>query len=310
LNAKLDKVDLFIKYLASYSGLEVEVFPMKKSAILGCLVLPWLTACASPQEGGMDGAGSIGLGLRWDQGLFTQAVWEEGALAYLVLNNRDEDVALTLSRASCSDTGPRAGCTYSETIATWRLPAHALRRFAGADVAGLSGAYQLIGVAANGTRLGLLLPEVAPFAASPAVISNAAINSTSGNGPSPGQIETDFLVAPAAAFTLGLSFSAGGELTLSSTTPSIDGLSFVDVVGARSEDASILPTEGGFSVVVPSTATNESPVRVDVDVRLPANFSGKFVGFDSFLCSTFESDGDCGTGRRFQRGLPVEPPLD
>ena len=282
---------------------------MKNAAILAGLILPWLSACASAQDGGMDGAGALSIGLSWDHGVFTQPVWENGSLAYIVLNDRDEDVALAFARARCGDEAGGAGCTFGETIATWRLPARSLRKIAGANAAAISAAGQLLGVTANGTRLGLLLPEVAPRASELAVISNAGINSTSGLGPSLGQIETDFLVAPAAEFTLGLSLSAGGELTLS-RTPSSEKLTFVDVLGVRSQAASIRTTERGFSVTVPASASDEAPVRVDVDVRVPESFSGKFVGFESLMCWETGSDGRCTGGRLFQRGVPVELPLD
>jgi hypothetical protein len=283
---------------------------MKKATILVGLLLPWLSACGSSEEGGMDGAGTGDIGIRWDQGVFIQPVWENGSLAYLVWNDRDEDLELSFSRAKCDDVMPRAGCAEGETIAAWALPARSLRRITGAATAAISGAGGPLAVAADGTRLGLLLPEVAPLPSESAVVSNAGINSTSGIGAMLGQIETEFLVAPATTFTIELSFSAGGELTLSSKTPSIEGCSFVDVLGARSEEVPIRVIDGGFSVVVPASASPESPLRVAVDVRIPANFSGKFVGFDSWLCSEFQSDGECATGGHLQRGVPVEAPLD
>jgi hypothetical protein len=284
---------------------------MKKTTILVGL-LPWLAACASTEQGGMDGAGTGGIGLRWDQGVFIQPIWENGSLSYVVWSDREDDVDLSFSRANCGDAMPYMGCAVGETIVARRLPARSLGRITGPAAVAISRAGGPLAVSADGTQLGLLLPEVLPLhAEAAAVLSNAGINSTSGLGPILGQIETEFLVAPATTFTIGLSFWAGGELTLSSKTPSIGGCSFVDVVGARSDEASIRATDGGYSVVVPATASQESPLRVAVDVRIPASFSGKFVGFDSWMCWEFQSDGQCATGRHLQRGVPLEaPPLN
>jgi hypothetical protein len=278
--------------------------------VLMTLVLPVLGACAAPpsasSEGGMDGAGTLGLGLRLDAGIFFQGVWSEGAITYVVLNERAEDVDLTFSE--CVEGGALGGCTFGTTIATWRLPPRSMKKFVGSEALVLSGASELVGGSANGQNLGLLVREVAPFSSERAVVSNAEINSSSGGRENAGQVETDFLVAPAAEFVLELALPVRGVLTLSSRTDPVEGLPFLDVLGARSDSATVSVTESGLSVQVPDTASVASPVRVAVDVRYPDGFAGKLVGFDAWFCLEGTQSGQCHTGQRIQRAIPAESP--
>jgi hypothetical protein len=284
---------------------------MKIPMILMALVLPCTGACAGPSagpsEGGMDGAGTLSLGIPLGSGIVSQAVWEDGALAYVVLNDREEEVALTFSE--CGDAGGLEGCTFGATLATWHLPRRSMQKITGADALAISSASDMMGASANGKKLGFLLPEVAPFASERSVVSNADINSSSGGRENVGQVETDFLVAPDATFTLHLSLPVTGVLTLSSRTDPVEGFPFLDVVGARSLDATVGVTESGFSMEVPETASTETPVRVAVDVRHPEGFAGKLVGFDASLCVDLARSGECRKVERIQRAIPAESPL-
>jgi hypothetical protein len=255
----------------------------------------------------MDGAGWLKLGLAWDAGIFLQGAWEEGVSTYVVLNDRDEDVALSFSE--CGDQMVREGCTFGATIATWHLPRRSMKKIAGADALAIWGPEWMVGVAVNGERLGILRPDVVPFTAEHAVVSNAGINASSGGGDSVGQVETDFLVAPDAAFTLHLSLPAAGVLTLATRTDPVQGLPFLDVVGARSVDAMVSVIDTGLSVEVPTTASPESPVGVAVDVRYPEGFAGKLVGFDALFCVEMDHLGQCQKLGRIQRAIPAESPL-
>jgi hypothetical protein len=254
----------------------------------------------------MDGAGTLGLGLRLDAGIFFQGVWSEGAITYVVLNERAEEVALTFSE--CVDGGELEGCTLGTTLATWRLPRRSMQKIAGADALVLSNASELVAGSANGQKLGVLGREVAPFSSERAVVSNADINSSSGGRENAGQVETDFLVAPATEFVLELSLPVTGVLTLSSRTEPVEGFPFLDVVGARSDGATVNVTESGLSVEVPETASVESPLRVAVDVRYPDGFAGKLVGFDAWFCLETARSGECHKGQRIQRAIPAESP--
>jgi hypothetical protein len=257
----------------------------------------------------MDGAGSLGLGLQLNSGILLQGVWENGAVAYVVLNDRDEDVDLTFSE--CREADDRDGCPFGRTVATWHLPPRSLRKVTGADALAVSSANEseMVGGSANGQMLGILLRDVAPFASERAVVSNADINSSSGARDNVGQVETEFLVAPAAAFALELSLPVTGILTLASSTDPLPGLPFLDVVGARSVDATVSTTESGFRVEVPETASVESPARVTVDVRYPSGFAGKLVGFDASFCMDQTRSSLCLEGERIQRAIPAESPL-
>jgi hypothetical protein len=283
---------------------------MKKPMIIGTLLLQALLGCsgtpAGQAEGGMDGAGSLSLGLRMDSGVFFQGVWEGGAIAYVVLNDRDDDVSLAFS--DCEETDALEGCRFGATITTWHLPRRSMQKITGADAEAIS-SRGLVGGAADGEKLGLLLPEVPPVASERAVVSNADINSSSGGTETVAQVETDFLVAPSAAFALELSLTVPGLLTLSSTTEPVHGFPFLDVVGAQSVDATIDATESGLSVEVPETASVESPVRVAVDVRYPEGFAGELVGFDAWFCVDVGRSGQCWRGRRVQRAIPATSPL-
>jgi hypothetical protein len=284
---------------------------LKTPVIFTLLVSSSVVACGSApggrSEGGMDGAGTLGLGLRLGSGIFTQAVWEDGSLAYVVLNDRDEDVRLTFSE--CTNVGELEGCTFGRTIVTWRLTGRSMRRITGADALAISSTGEMMGCAANGEKLGLLLPEVAPFTSESSVVSNADINSTGGGRENVGQVETGFLVAPGAAFTLDLSLPVTGRLQLSSKTDPVEGLPFLDVVDARSLDATVSVTDEGLSVDVPESASAESPVRVAVDVRYPEGFAGKLVGFDAPYCVEMARSGSCLKSLRIQRAIPAEAPL-
>jgi hypothetical protein len=282
----------------------------KTPMILMALVVHSLEGCAGPPsgraEGGMDGAGSLGLGLSWDSGIFLQGGWEDGLSTYVVLNDRDEEVALTFSE--CGDQTVRQGCAFGATIATWHLPRRSMKKIAGADALAIWGAEWMVGGVANGKRLGLLRPDAAPIASEHAVVSNAGINSSSGGGDSLGQVETDFLVAPDPAFTLHLSLPVAGVLTLASRTDPAHGLPFLDVMGARSADATVSVTDSGLSVQVGSAST-DSPVRVAVDVQYPEGFAGKLVGFDALFCVEEDPSGQCQKVGRIQRAIPTESPL-
>lgn len=283
---------------------------LKKPMISMPLVVLCAAACGShpagPSEGGMDGAGTLLPGLRLGSGIFTQAIWEDGDLAYVVLNERDEDVSLTFSECESNDS--IGGCTFGETMATWHLPRGSLRKIAGAEALPISSG-DIVGASANGEKLGLLRPEVAPYASPLSVVSNADINSTSGIRENVGQVETDFVVAPAAAFTLELSLPVPGVLLLPPRTAPVGGLPFLDVLDARSAEAVVEQTEEGLRLDLLESASAESPVRVAVDVRYPEGFSGKLVGFDARFCTDVRPSGECSKSRSVQRAIPTEPPL-
>jgi hypothetical protein len=121
---------------------------MKSRAILLGFACPFLVACAS--EGGMDGAGSLGIGLAWDQGIFLQAVWDDGAPVYVVHNHREEGVQLTFSRTRC-DNGPDGGCVFGDSIVSSYLPASVTQKLEVAQIAEIAREDGYVGVSANGS---------------------------------------------------------------------------------------------------------------------------------------------------------------
>jgi hypothetical protein len=89
------------------------------------------------------------------------------------------------------------------------------------------------------------------------------------------QVETDFFVAPGPSFTVTVSLALGGSrLTLRSEKESFNSVEFLDVVAVRSALGWVQSTRDGFSVDVPSEASEAAPVVVDVDVAIPTSFSG------------------------------------
>src|SRR6185436_2005919 len=78
-------------------------------------------APASAPAGGMDGAGSIALGLDWRSGVYVQQLWERGELEYLVFNERAEDIDVLVEHGCLpSDTGEKLEpCAVSPVAGPW-----------------------------------------------------------------------------------------------------------------------------------------------------------------------------------------------
>ena len=70
----------------------------------------------------------------------------------------------------------------------------------------------------------------------------------------------------------------------------------------------VAPTDYGFLVPIPPSASPESPVRVAVDVEMPPDFIGQMIGFTAWLCTEMVS-GECATGHHLSRAIPIEAPI-
>jgi len=266
----------------------------------------------------MDGAGSIALGLDWRSGVYVQQLWERGELEYLVFNERAEDIDVLVEHGCLpSDTGEKLEpCAVTPVAGPWHVPAASHEIFPASEFT-TPGRWLFFRLA-TGERLGLLEPAVAPLPSSLRLISNEGPNGDGGVFHDI-QIETDFLVAPAASFTITLVVPSdtlveqNAKLMLPWYTEPTESVQYFAPVAARSSLGEVKQTSAGLSIDIPNRPdpdvaegpVDTSPIRIEVDLALPADFAcGRLAAFRGWLCRREEA-GECVTSNGVSRAIPL-----
>lgn len=259
-------------------------------------------------EGGMDGAGSIGIGMRWDRQVFLQQLWEGDHAKFLVHNQGDDEVDLGFFEFLCDSEACRTGASLN---APWHVAADSTSTFDADGLVATEPVESLFAVRINGEDVGLVGPPWRPR--SPAVfsvVSNMNINTGSYfEWTTMPQMETDFVTAPGMAFTVTVTFSAGGVFWAVSQSEPVESLEFLNVLAARSARAEVSASADGFRVQIPDDATELAPVRVELDVEFPSTFAGgPVIGLDAgvfCLASNPEQTRNCDQGINVTRAFAV-----
>src|SRR5262249_39432564 len=101
--------------------------------------------------GAQGGRAVTGVGLDWRHRVFVQEYWKDGRPQYLIANDRDEPIALTVHRWERRAVGPKLA-------GPWAVAAHATARVEAGDV---KDGELVAFVLADQTLLGLLRPPAA-----------------------------------------------------------------------------------------------------------------------------------------------------
>jgi hypothetical protein len=269
-----------------------------KSRACSVLLAAYLgTGCAT--DGGMDGAGSFVAGLDLGQQVFVQSVWQDGELSYLVMNERTEDIELTLRDRTCIEY--RCDVSTQPVLVTWPVPARSTRRFGGEEVLGAPG---IIVVQVGPDTLGIIPPPHAPgLAPLLPIVSNSATFTGLVNDIA--QVESSVVALTGSSLTLVLVLpNPMGQLKLPAHQAAAE-IPILDVVDVRSEQIAVQRIGDDFVLDVQNS--NSDTVRVEVDVAVPADAADRLVvGFSAVRCvqGTFP---DCEWGvnpitRIFARG--------
>lgn len=267
--------------------------------------------------GGMDGGGGSDLyGLSFREQVFVQSLWQDGRPMYLVVNERSEDVELLLSQPIWPDGEPRIE---EPLTLPWHVPSGAFELFAIDELEVLPGpGHPYIHFrTADGTSLGILSRTSPPeWSSELAIVSTEGIN---GSGSNDQQVETDFIAAPGATFSIVLSLTAGGDLSFPWNDEPSSLYERLEVLAVRSEHGNVQSTEDGFVVHLPdvasyagdytdaeSTNVPKPPFRVEFDVAVPTSAAGRsFVLFEAWRCSQYDATGSCGSGGGVTRLFPL-----
>jgi hypothetical protein len=249
----------------------------------------------------MDGAGSIGIGVRWNTGVWIQRLWVDGSLQYLVFNERPSAIEVLLPFLPAQRSVPAKGM---RTIDAGMIALDSTISFR--DVA-----------LADGTPLGNLFEPRWPVFDGRAVINNEGLN----GGPfgslyeDLAQLESDFIEVPGRSFTVTLALHPGSP-TVVLRSQNSDSLAFgaLEIVAARSPTATIRANENGFIIAGTPKRDDGFLTKVDVDVVVPESFVGPFILFEATFCqgSTAASDAlgaaACSlSGSSPLRAFPVDP---
>ena len=288
----------------------------------------WLVWAAAPgchtREGGMDGAGSMPAG-RLSGDVMLQALWREQELNYVVFNEGHEDIEILVTYLECS----MLGCGEEQELpGAWHVPADSVRTFTGDDVAVLADPTKIVWFTlGDGTWLSSPQTSIRPeWGSASSIINTEGFWGEKYYGV---QLETDFVTAPGASFTVTVSFAVAGRLTLQSRSEPLGSVAFVDIVAVRSDVGVVHATTDGFSVDVPGEQLAEGlvgryephvffhadaasppapvavPVTVEVDVTIPATFvGGSFIAFQASTCHARGAYG-CTAPQRLTRGIPL-----
>lgn len=258
-------------------------------------------------SGGMDGAGSIAVGLRWDEDVFVQELWDEGTLRYLVFNRRAEDVGFSAGLSESRGQHEVHG----------EVQAQSMRVFdADYVVPRESNVWLTYFQLEDGTSLGSIFGPMRPRRSEHPVVSMNDVNHQGWRAVSAEdadlmtQLETDFVTPPARHFSLTLSLPARSPtITLLYEPDDVFSVPLLEVVAARSDTVPLQSIERG--IVIGGTPANASHHLVEVDVAMPEDFHGSLIGFQVHPCrgSTDVSDRlgieVCG-GAQILRLFPVD----
>jgi hypothetical protein len=281
-----------------------------KTIVWGILTLATFTACsggddngpprtAEGSNGGLDGGGSIGVGLSWEKGIFVQAIWVDGQPRLLVSNRRADEVSFGVFAAEWggeqhgSETAPSRGALLAEAV----VPAHATRTVDAAALVGPMG--ELLWIDVDDAQLGLLY-RLQP----PSVAGTLPVISTDASGRA--QIETDFSVLPDASFEATVTLNRPGQLWLQpSASPTAD-VQFLTATDASSEDAVVTTTTDGFRVELPAETSETNPARVQLSFSLPPEAGSSLLAFDAgWFCTEPVGANDCDSGFGLLRFVPA-----
>jgi hypothetical protein len=279
---------------------------------LGIVMLSMLGACASGADegsereadnGGFDGGGQIGLGLRWDQGVFVQPVWDEGQLRLLISNHRTEAVTLGVFQVEqSSDPDPMVAeqaLTRGASIAQTTIGAQSTVSIDGSALMGPAG--ELLWVEAGDDRLGLIeRPQPPLVTATLPIVSRETFGNT--------QLETAFALLPGPTFDATVTLTKPGELWLEPPASPSMHVGLLTATDASSDDAIVTATTDGFRVVLPDDASEQKPARVQLSFVIPQGLlsGGTMLALDAgYLCTELLGGADCGTGAGIVRLLPA-----
>lgn len=238
---------------------------------------------AGCDTGGMDGAGGIIIPQLFNHHqVFLQSIWERDQLSYVVFNERSEDIEVAVHEgcgAYCGGLGAVLG--------RWAVPARSVRRFPSDKLSARPlGSVDLT----SGVQLGILpVQEPPPVAGTLAIVSNTM--DTMGWSTRSGQIESSSVVTPNGSSTLHLVLAAGGQLRIpAQREPSF--VPWLEVTEVRTEAGAVPQTGDAFVLDVPDSASVASPVRLEVDVKVPTAAEGRLiVGFAASLCPHGQESG-------------------
>lgn len=210
------------------------------------------------------------MGLRWDERVFVQELWQGSSVSFVGINQRDEEVVLEVFDFECSTSGAAAeSCQVGQRRAEWTVPPASSRSV---DVNELvTDDYGLVALRVNGESFGLLDKPRPPRSATLPTVSNKGLNGGSFNEAF--QVETESATV-GATFTATLSLSHPGELAMLETTAQNESVQFARIVGATSPDVDVTQVPGGFHAVLPATISPEAPVLIELELALPDDFEG------------------------------------
>lgn len=247
-----------------------------KTIVLGILTLGALAGCSGGNEsgapqtadaGGLDGGGSIGLGLSWEKGVFAQPIWVDGEPHLVVSNRRSEEISFGVFAVEWEGTQDESEPSASRGALLTQevVPAHTTITLDATALVGPLG--EILWISADNEKLGLLMSLQPPLVTGTLpVISN--------DWPGGGQIETDFSTLPSTNFEATVTLTKPGALTVQPPS-SIAGVAFLTATGATSEDAVVTTTTDGFRVDLPAETSETTPARVQLSFNLPlASVSG------------------------------------
>ena len=236
-------------------------------------MLGTLSACSggggddkAPREtadtGGLDGGGSIGVGLSWDKGVFVQPTWVDGEPFLLVSNRRAEEVSFGVFATEWggdqygSEVAPTRGASLTEAV----VPANSTRTLDAAALLGDAG--DVLWVSVDDDKLGLMLRPQPP-----SVSGTLPVISSDWRGRA--QVETDFSLLPGSSFEATVTLARPGQLQVQpSASPTAD-VTFLPALSASSEDAVVTSTAEGFLVEIPDGTSEASPARVQLSFSVP-----------------------------------------
>lgn len=280
----------------------------EKNVILGILMLSTLAACsggddagpARTADGGLDGGGSIAVGLSWERGVFVQPIWEQGQPRLLVSNRSAEEIAFGVYATEWTvdpegpDRAPDRGALLSEAS----VPAHATRSLDGATLVGSAG--DLLWVSVDDERLGLLYRPQPP-------VVTGTLPFISSEPLTQAQVETDFSVLPGASFAATVTLSQPGQLWIQPATSPNAAVEILTATSVSSQDAVVTTTADGFRVELPAETSETSPARVQLSFTLSqgATAGEPLLAFDAgFFCTEPGGESGCNRGTGLLRFVP------
>lgn len=242
-----------------------------KTIVLGILVLGTLSACSGADDsappktadaGGLDGGGSIAVGLSWDKGVFVQPTWVDGEPFLLVSNQRADDVSFgVFAIASGGDQyGSEVRLTRGASLTEAVVPARTTRTLDAAALLGNVG--DVLWVSVDDELLGLMFRPQPP-----SVSGTLPVISSDWRGRA--QIETDFSLLPGTSLEATVTLARPGQLRVhSSSSPTAD-VAFLPALSASSEEAMVTATTDGFLAEIPDGTSEANPAYVQLSFSAP-----------------------------------------